>query len=51
MEDAYGLTAEYFQELLCLELEKDVDDKESLNFELQFKGQIRDFLMRNKNQE
>ena len=51
MEDAYGLTAEDFQELLCLELEKDADDLESLNFELQFKGQIREFFLRNKDQE
>ena len=50
MEAAYGLSAEEFQELLSLELQRDADDFESLNFELQFKGQIRDYLLGNKDQ-
>ncbi|MFS7914953.1 hypothetical protein Hanom_Chr02g00159571 [Helianthus anomalus] len=45
-KDAYGLNAADLQDLLNLQLEKDEDDMNSLDFELQFKGQIREMLMR-----
>ena len=51
MDDAYSLCADDLQTLLNLELERDAEDLYSLNFELQFKGQIRESLMRNKDQE
>jgi hypothetical protein len=51
MDDAHGLCAEDLQTLLNLELERDAEDLFSLSFELQLKGQIRESLMRNKDQE
>ncbi|MFS7963187.1 hypothetical protein Hanom_Chr08g00735131 [Helianthus anomalus] len=49
MEDAYGLDACYLLDLLNLDLEMDdEEDTISLDFELQFKGQIQEMLMRNK---
>ena len=50
MDDAHGLCADDLQTLLNLELERDAEDFFSLSFELQFKGQIRESLMRNKDQ-
>jgi hypothetical protein len=50
MDDAYSLCAEDHQALLNLDLERDEEDLFALNFELQFKGQIRESLMRNKDQ-
>ncbi|MFS8007817.1 hypothetical protein Hanom_Chr14g01265441 [Helianthus anomalus] len=41
-EDALGLGVADLQELLELQLCRDEDDEDSMNFELQFKGQIRD---------
>ncbi|MFS7944428.1 hypothetical protein Hanom_Chr06g00512071 [Helianthus anomalus] len=38
MKDAYGLSACDLQDLLDLQLERDEDDMDSLDFELQFKG-------------
>ena len=50
MDSAYNLNAYDLQDLLDLELERDdEEDMFSLDFELQFKGQIREMLMRNKN--
>ncbi|MFS7939122.1 hypothetical protein Hanom_Chr05g00448001 [Helianthus anomalus] len=51
MENAYGLDACDLQDLLNLDLERDIDDMISLDIELQFKGQIREMLMRNKGQQ
>ena len=51
MDDAPGLSAEDLQTLLNLTLDRDADDLFSLSFELQLKGQIRESLMRNKDQE
>ena len=50
MDDAYSLCAEDHQTLLNLDLERDEEELFALNFELQFKGQIRESLMRNKDQ-
>ena len=51
MDSAYNLNAYDLQDLLDLQLERDdEEDMFSLDFELQFKGQIREMLMRNKNQ-
>ena len=51
MDDAPGLSAEDLQTLLNLTLDRDAEDLFSLHFELQLKGQIRESLMRNKDQE
>ncbi|KAJ0805569.1 hypothetical protein HanPI659440_Chr02g0079781 [Helianthus annuus] len=51
MENAYGLDACDLQDLLNLNLERDINGMISLDFELQFKGQIREMLMRNKDQQ
>ena len=51
MEDVYELHKNDLEDLLNLELERDAEDLFSLDFELQFKGQIREKLMRNKDQE
>ncbi|MFS7943335.1 hypothetical protein Hanom_Chr06g00499141 [Helianthus anomalus] len=45
-EDALGLSVADLQDLLELQLCRDKDDEDSLNFELQFKGQVREMLMR-----
>ncbi|MFS7962552.1 hypothetical protein Hanom_Chr08g00728001 [Helianthus anomalus] len=45
-KDAYGLSADDLQELLNLQLERDEEDTYYLDFELQFKGQILEMLMR-----
>ncbi|MFS7995170.1 hypothetical protein Hanom_Chr12g01114851 [Helianthus anomalus] len=42
---AYGLNAGDLQDLLNLQLIRDEEDIDSLDFELQFKGQIRELLM------
>ena len=51
MDEAPGLSAEDLQTLLNLTLDRDAEDLFSLHFELQLKGQIRESLMRNKDQE
>ena len=43
---ALGLSAEDLQDLLELTLCRDENDEDSMNFELQFKGQVRELLMR-----
>ncbi|MFS8024560.1 hypothetical protein Hanom_Chr16g01464671 [Helianthus anomalus] len=43
---AYGLNAGDLQDLLNLQLHRDEEDTDSLDFELQFKGQIWELLMR-----
>ena len=43
---ALGLSVEDLQDLLELTLCRDEDDTDSLDFELQFKGQVRELLMR-----
>ena len=50
MDDAYSLCADDLQTLLNLELERDVEDLFALDFELQFKGLIRESMMINKDQ-
>ena len=45
-EQALGLSLEDLQDLLDLPLSRDDEDTDALNFELQFKGQIRELLMR-----
>ena len=45
-EDALGLKVEDLQDLLDLPLCREDDDSDSLIFELQFKGQVRDYLKR-----
>ncbi|MFS7977584.1 hypothetical protein Hanom_Chr10g00905701 [Helianthus anomalus] len=45
-EDALGLDAADLLYLLELQLCRDEDNEDSMNFELQFKGQIREKLMR-----
>ncbi|KAJ0939400.1 hypothetical protein HanRHA438_Chr02g0060701 [Helianthus annuus] len=45
-DDALGLGATDLQDLLELQLHRDEDDEDSLNFELQSKGKIREKLMR-----
>ncbi|KAJ0898023.1 hypothetical protein HanRHA438_Chr08g0352131 [Helianthus annuus] len=52
MKDAYGLNACDLQYLFKLQLERDDEENMiSLDFELQFKGQIREMLIRNKDQK
>ncbi|MFS7919214.1 hypothetical protein Hanom_Chr03g00210141 [Helianthus anomalus] len=45
-EQALGLSLEDLQDLLDLPLSRDDEDTDALDFELQFKGQIRELLMR-----
>ena len=45
-EDALGLKAEDLQSLFDLPLCRDEDDSDAMEFELQFKGQVREFLQR-----
>ncbi|KAJ0434557.1 hypothetical protein HanIR_Chr17g0883021 [Helianthus annuus] len=45
-EQALGLSLEDLQDLLDLPLSRDDEDTDALNFELQFKGQISELLMR-----
>ena len=45
-ENALGLNPVDLQDLFNLQLDRDEDDTDSLDFELQFKGQIREMLMR-----
>ncbi|MFS7913833.1 hypothetical protein Hanom_Chr02g00146371 [Helianthus anomalus] len=45
-EDALGLSVADLQDLFELQLCRDEDDEDSLNFELQFEGQVREMLMR-----
>ncbi|MFS8016625.1 hypothetical protein Hanom_Chr15g01370761 [Helianthus anomalus] len=45
-EQALGLSLEDLQDPLDLPLSRDDEDTDALNFELQFKGQIRELLMR-----
>ncbi|KAJ0588434.1 hypothetical protein HanIR_Chr04g0174611 [Helianthus annuus] len=45
-EQALGLSLEDLQDLLDLPLSRDDDDTDALTFELQFKGQIRELLLR-----
>ncbi|KAJ0532426.1 hypothetical protein HanIR_Chr09g0396681 [Helianthus annuus] len=45
-ENALGLNPVDLQDLFNLQLDRDEDDTDSLDFELQFKGQIRERLMR-----
>ncbi|MFS7975636.1 hypothetical protein Hanom_Chr10g00882911 [Helianthus anomalus] len=45
-EQALGLRLEDLQDLLDIPLSRDDEDTDALNFELQFKGQIRELLMR-----
>ncbi|MFS7993784.1 hypothetical protein Hanom_Chr12g01098181 [Helianthus anomalus] len=45
-EQALGLSVEDLQDFLDLTLCRDEDDTNSLDFELQFKGQVRELLMR-----
>lgn len=47
-EEALGLKVEILQELLELTLCREEDDSDSMEFELSFKGQIRDLINRNK---
>ena len=45
-KQALGLSLEDLQDLLDLPLSRDDEDTDALDFELQFKGQIRELLMR-----
>ncbi len=45
-EQALGLRLEDLQDRLDLPLSRDEDDTDALTFELQFKGQIRELLLR-----
>ena len=45
-ENALGLNPVDLQDLFNLQLDRDEDDTDSLDFELQFKGQIWEMLMR-----
>ena len=50
-KQALGLGVEDLQDLLELTLCRDDGDTSSQDFELQFKEQVRELLMRNKNPE
>ncbi|KAJ0541551.1 hypothetical protein HanLR1_Chr09g0309161 [Helianthus annuus] len=45
-ENALGMSVEDLQDLLELTLCRDENDEDSMNFELQFKGQVKELLMR-----
>ncbi|KAJ0615331.1 hypothetical protein HanIR_Chr02g0072911 [Helianthus annuus] len=45
-ENALSLRVEDLQDLLELQLCRDENDEDSMNFELQFKGQVKELLMR-----
>ena len=50
-KEALGLGVEDLQDLLELTLCRDEDDSSSKDFEVEFKRQVRELLMRNKNPE